>query len=102
MAVSQHDCEFLKLFGDSVLGRMLADQHCNDSRSGFGEGFCKTGIVDPMQYSWAFAWGMAFALRQPEWARSVLSEFHPSWQDPDGHGEWPPRIDSLVSDHPTE
>ena len=91
-------CEFLALFGRSTLGRVLADQNCDLSREPDPNepiGTCQGPAIDAMEYTWAFAWGMAYALQKPEWAHFVMSEFSTSWS----RKEWAGVIDELVARH---
>ena len=98
---SAPECSFLSLFGDKVLGRVLARKVCDLDENGSHYDVCRS-LIDPSVHAWAFAWGMAFALTKPEWAFQVMNEFHPGWQDPDGEGQWPLQIDEAVHQNPAQ
>ncbi|MEX2599790.1 MAG: hypothetical protein WD533_09070 [Dehalococcoidia bacterium] len=95
MSASSHDCAFIRLYGDTVLGRTLSRKVCDMDRDGGHYAVCRS-IAAPDIHAWAFAWGMAFALSKPEWAFEVLNEFHPGWRDPNGEGQWLFQIDDVV------
>jgi hypothetical protein len=92
---------FLRLYGDTVLGRVLSRKVCDLDREGGHYDVCRS-ITNPTVHAWAFAWGMAFGLSKPEWAAQVLSEFNPGWQSPSGEGEWPLQIDDAIRHNPAE